>query len=90
MARIQHHGFGRIVVRRPEERRDQNYLRIGCAQLAAAGSYCCSRIRTRVLDELPKHLVVDTSVESLCIGEAVRRGSELEPGRTATALHLTC
>jgi hypothetical protein len=43
-----------------------------------------------VLDELPKHLVVGTSVESLCTGEAVRRDNELEPGRTATALDLTC
>jgi hypothetical protein len=56
----------------------------------------------QVLDDLPEHLVIGTGAhgpaaqggwgdgESLPTGRAVRRYGELEPARTAAALHLTC
>ncbi len=46
-----------------------------------------------MIEELPERLLIGTGAyghEALPTGEAVRRYSELDPRRTAAALHLTC
>jgi hypothetical protein len=55
--------------------------------LVGTGAYGQMRPDREALDELRKRGV---EVEALPTGEAVRRYAELDPRRTAAALHLTC
>ena len=55
--------------------------------VVGTGAYGRLRPDPEALDELRKRGV---EVETLPTGEAVRRYGELDPRRTAAALHLTC
>jgi hypothetical protein len=55
--------------------------------IVGTGAYGRLRPDAKALDELRDRGV---AVEALPTEEAVRRYSELDPGRTAAALHLTC
>ena len=55
--------------------------------VAGTGAYGQLRPDPEVLNELSQRGV---EVETLPTGEAVRRYGELDPRRTAAALHLTC
>jgi hypothetical protein len=55
--------------------------------LVGTGAYGQMRPKPETLEELQKRGV---AVEALPTGEAVQRYGELDPARTAAALHLTC
>ena len=55
--------------------------------IVGTGAYGQLRPDPKTLDELRERGV---EVEALPTEEAVRRYGELDPGRTAAALHLTC
>ena len=55
--------------------------------IVGTGAYGRLRPDPKTLDELRERGV---EVEALPTEEAVRRYGELDPGRTAAALHLTC
>lgn len=55
--------------------------------VVGTGAYGRMRPDPRALELLRERKIV---VESLPTGEAVRRYGELDPARTAAALHLTC
>jgi hypothetical protein len=55
--------------------------------LVGTGAYARMRPEPETLDELRKRAI---EVEALPTDEAVRRYGELDPRRTAAALHLTC
>jgi hypothetical protein len=55
--------------------------------LVGTGAYGQMRPDTSVVEQLRERGV---EVEALPTGEAVRRYGELDPRRTAAALHLTC
>jgi hypothetical protein len=105
MARIDHYEFGRIMIDGREETRDLIILpdRVVRNWWRRDGHALVLDDLGEVLDELPAHLVVwpdpDTiqqlqdrgvTVEALPTSQAVRRLGELDPARTAAALHLTC
>jgi hypothetical protein len=55
--------------------------------LVGTGAYGQMRLEPETLELLRKRGI---EVESMPTGEAVRRYGELDPRRTAAALHLTC
>jgi hypothetical protein len=55
--------------------------------IVGTGAYAQMRPDPQALDQLRERGV---EVEALPTDEAVRRYGELDPGRTAAALHLTC
>jgi hypothetical protein len=55
--------------------------------IVGTGAYAQMRPDPQALDQLRERGV---EVEALPTDEAVRRYGELDPGRTAVALHLTC
>jgi hypothetical protein len=78
MSTLEGYRFGRIVIDGEEQTRDL---------IVGTGAYGQMRPDPKAVEQL-RHGGVE--VEALPTADAVRRYGELDPGRTAAALHLTC
>src|ERR671931_509450 len=85
MPRIERYRFGHVVVDGEEQTRDVVVLPERL--VVGTGAYGRMRPEPETLAELRQRGV---EVEALPTDEAVRRYGELDPRRTAAALHLTC